>query len=539
MHFARPIVFPLFCALALVATARAQIVERLDASGPGVFGDVAAGRCVISDDGRFAAFLSVASNLILPDDTVSVDVYLRDRVTLSTTRIAQNVAQSDRLEISGDGSTVVYGVAHVGAPQFFHTTFAYDRMSGVTTQLGAQLFDTLPGALSPEGHFMVLYARSPALPGIPWQAYRITLANGAVDLASRDMQGMPSRAEPERGGISSDGDLVVFASDGSNLVAGDTNGVKDVFLFQVSTGTVTRLSIDDVGAQGDQDSIAPSMSGNGAIVAFQTTSAVFDPTDVNGFSDIYVRDLNFGTTRRLTRTAIGDNLDDDSMAPIVTADGSKIAFQSLASNLIAGDGTGTYDIFVADLVAEIIRKVTPGSTISGQESVLGNITNDGHFVALQSTILSLPHAVATGGAYLADFGPGCSSLVYCPATINSTGMAGKLRSSGDASRQLNNFVLSVVNLPPNTIAMLVSGTTRVDPGTPFGNGSLCIGGTLIRRARLQAVLGAVIDYQDLSSPGYSTVQPGNVLYYQCVFRDPSAGGAGFNTSNALAVTFCY
>jgi Tol biopolymer transport system component len=526
--------------LFVTGLARAQIVERLDAAGPGVFGNVAAGRCVISDDGRYTAFLSLASNLVLPDDTVSVDVYLRDRMTQVTTRVGANVAQVDRLEISGDGRTIVYGVAHPGAPQFFHTTFAYDRVSGGTTQLAGMIFDSLPGAITADGHYMVLYGRSPALPGVAFDAYRLDLTTGALVLASRDMQGMPAGAEPERGGISADGDLVVFSSAASNLVAGDTNGVKDVFLFRVSTGAVTRMSVADLGIEADQDSLEPSISGDGNLVAFQSRTNVFDPTDHNSVFDVYLHDQSFGTTRRVTYTATGDDLDGDSIRPRISANGRYIAFDSRASNLIAGDSTFTTDVFIADLSSVVTRKVTAGSTVSGQESTLGNITGDGHFVALRSTVLSLPNAGVTGGGYLADFGPGCSAVRYCtPAGLNSLGVAAKVSAQGDASRLLNNFVLYVVNLPPSAISVLASGTAQVTPGVPFGNGLRCIGGTVARHGVLHAVGGVVIDFQDLSGPEYQTVQPGQTLYFQCIYRDPAAGMAAFNTSDALAVTFCY
>src|SRR5689334_16447224 len=116
----------------LATTARAQITERLDVSTSGVFGDVAADRAVISDDGQVVAFLSRASNLVLPDDAVSTDVFVRDRTASTTVRIAMNVAQTDRLEISGNGRFVVWGVGHPGAPQPFHTTFVLDRQLGTT-----------------------------------------------------------------------------------------------------------------------------------------------------------------------------------------------------------------------------------------------------------------------------------------------------------------------------------------------------------------------------------------------------------------------
>jgi hypothetical protein len=171
--------------------------------------------------------------------------------------------------------------------------------------------------------------------------------------------------------------------------------------------------------------------------------------------------------------------------------------------------------------------------------MLQSMSGDGRFLALRSVNLTLPDAGATGGAYLADFGPGCSSQGYCTALPNSTGVPASIGMQGEASRSLNNFTLSAIDLPPNAIAIFASGTAPIDPGVPFGNGLRCIGGTLKRHHTLHAVTGVVIDFQDLTSPAYFGVSPGQVLYYQCVYRDPAAGGALFNTTDALAVTFCF
>jgi hypothetical protein len=206
--------------------------------------------------------------------------------------------------------------------------------------------------------------------------------------------------------------------------------------------------------------------------------------------------------------------------------------------LIAGN-TATKDIFVRDLVLELTRTATPGSAIAGQESTLDSLSDNGHWMGLRSTILSLPNANSTGGAYLADFGPGCSAQNYCTALPNSTGASASIGAPVDASRLLNSFTVSALDLPPNAIAIFASGTTQVDPGVPFGNGLRCIGGTVTRHHLLHASNGVVIDWQDLNSPAYAGVHPGDVRYFQCFYRDPAAGGAAFNTSDALAVTFCF
>ena len=128
---------------------------------------------------------------------------------------------------------------------------------------------------------------------------------------------------------------------------------------------------------------------------------------------------------------------------------------------------------------------------------------------------------------------------YCTAQPNSTGQPAFLSAQGSASREANNLVFAALDLPPTAVTLLYSGTSAIDPGTPFGDGSKCVGGTIVRHAIRQALAGAIFVAQDVNAPEYATVRPGDTRYYQVLYRDPAAGGAGFNTTDAVAVTFCW
>ena len=140
---------------------------------------------------------------------------------------------------------------------------------------------------------------------------------------------------------------------------------------------------------------------------------------------------------------------------------------------------------------------------------------------------------------LLDYGAPCSSVNYCTAQPNSTGQPAFLSAQGSASREANNLVFAALDLPPTAVTLLYSGTSAIDPGTPFGDGSKCVGGTIVRHTIQQAVLGTIIDAQDLHAPDYANVHPGDTRYYQVLYRDPDAGSPGFNTTDAVAVTFCW
>jgi Ca2+-binding RTX toxin-like protein len=155
--------------------------------------------------------------------------------------------------------------------------------------------------------------------------------------------------------ISPDGARVLFSSDASNLVDGDTNGKRDIFIKDIGSGAVTMISS---GAPSDSISASPyGWSPDGTKVAFLTDGA-FDGGDTNGTYDIYVRDLTTDSMTLVSSSAqgvAGDNrsgLNQLAWSP----DGTKIAFESAASNLVAGDANSAYDIFVKDLVTgEVIR----------------------------------------------------------------------------------------------------------------------------------------------------------------------------------------
>jgi hypothetical protein len=151
-----------------------------------------------------------------------------------------------------------------------------------------------------------------------------------------------------RAAISADGRYVAFMSWASNLVPGDTNGSADVFVHDLQTGATTRLSVDSDGNQGNGDSWNPAISADGRYVAFQSWASNLVPGDTNGSADVFVHDLQTGATTRLSVDSSGNEGNDESYDPAVSADGRYVAFESLASNLVPGDTNDEWDIFVHD-----------------------------------------------------------------------------------------------------------------------------------------------------------------------------------------------
>ena len=187
--------------------------------------------------------------------------------------------------------------------------------------------------------------------------------------------------------ISSDGRYVAFTSTASNLVAGDTNGMSDVFVFDRLTGTTTRVSVDSNGGQANLNSNFPSISNDGRYVAFVSDATNLVTGDTNGMNDVFVHNLVTGETTRVSVDSAGAQANDLSYSvPSISSDGRLVAFDSAASNLVAGDTNGRYDIFVHDrTTGETMRvSVDSGGVQGDHDSTVPSISPDGRYVLFDS-----------------------------------------------------------------------------------------------------------------------------------------------------------
>jgi len=173
------------------------------------------------------------------------------------------------------------------------------------------------------------------------------LALNTIERVSVDSAGAQGNNSSEYPSISADGRYVAFQSSASNLVAGDTNLATDIFVRDRQTNTTTRVSLDSAGAQGNNNSREPSISGDGRYVTFHSTASNLVAGDSNGCCDIFVRDRQTNTTIRVSLDSAGTEGNSHSYYPNISADGRYVTFDSWASNLVTGDTNGTRDIFVS------------------------------------------------------------------------------------------------------------------------------------------------------------------------------------------------
>ena len=328
------------------------------------------GEPAISADGRYVAFYSDATNLVSGDTNETVDIFLHDCQTGQTTRASTDSAghQGDNScwapAISADGRYVAfYSYASNLVPGDTNgkgDVFVRDRQTGQTTRVsvdsaGGQGYgQSVDPSLSADGQSVAFASDAPNLVAGDTNNFADVFVHdhqtGQTTRVSVGSSGNQANMLSQEPSLSADGRYVAFYSLASNLVPGDTNGSDDVFRHDCQTGQTTRVSVDSAGAQGNGESVHPSISADGRYVPFSSAAANLVAGDTNGSYDVFVHDCQTGRTTRVSVNSAGKQGNEDSWespSPI-SADGRYVAFYSYASNLVPGDTNSNEDVFVRD-----------------------------------------------------------------------------------------------------------------------------------------------------------------------------------------------
>jgi Tol biopolymer transport system component/surface antigen len=206
-----------------------------------------------------------------------------------------------------------------------------------------------------------------------------------VSVSSDSAGGVEGNADSYTGAASDDGRYVVFASRATNLAAGNSNGQAGIFVRDLATGTTTLVSGPPGGGQADGDAGFPSISSNGQLVAFNSDATNLAAGNPSGYQQVYVQNLATGTLQRASQTNDGTAGNGDSTESALSGDGSRVAFRSIATNLAAGDTNGADDVFVQDLARHLISRVSVTAKLAqGNSSSFGPSLNSG------GTIIAFP-----------------------------------------------------------------------------------------------------------------------------------------------------
>jgi hypothetical protein len=360
-------------------------IERVSVSSTGEQGNGGSLGQSISADGRYVVFSSWSSNLVSGDTNGYQDVFVHDRQTGETNlvSVASDGTQGDNYsyggEISGDGRFVAFisAASNLDVGDTFGWEDVFVR--NLQTQTTERISVAADGGWG-NGHSNYVTISSDGR-YVAFHSYASNLVigdnNGFDDVFIRDRQTgtteiVSKRSDGTQGNgnsfyqsMSADGRYIAFTSQATNLVAGDTNNSRDIFVRDQVTGAIERVSVASNGTQSNSDSntLWHSMSSDGEHVAFWSSASNLVSGDTNGVDDIFVHDRQTGETTRVSISSSGEEGDGISgntySSPSISADGRFVAFASAASNLVSGDTNGKWDVFVHD------NNAVSGYSISG------------------------------------------------------------------------------------------------------------------------------------------------------------------------------
>lgn len=377
----------------------------------------------LSTDGRYVVFQSDASNLV-PSDTNDYcdlypydyhncpDIFVHDRETGETTRVS---ISSDGAE--GNGYSTVPDISATGRYISFISeatnlvandansvvdVFVHDRETGQTERVtiafdGSEADNhSAEARISGDGRYVVFQSDATNLVEGDTNGRRDVFVydreTGQTEVVSVHSNGTLANNNSTGPRISEDGRYVSFHSDANNLIFGDTNGTSDIFVHDRETGQTTRVSISTAGIQTNGSSSTATISSDGRYVAFSSNATNLVAGDTNGETDIFLRDRELNETTRISIATDGSQANSYSPArPDISADGNIVIFTSWASNLVPGDVNGTYDVFLRDRVLAETNLVSQGSegTYGNSWSWRPAISADGLLIVFESAASNL------------------------------------------------------------------------------------------------------------------------------------------------------
>lgn len=512
----------------------------------------------LSTDGRYVVFTSRATNLAGTDNNGWTDVFLRDRSSGTTICLSSNGSTtgnraSDDPSITPDGRWVVFGswssdlVANDknGAKDIFRwdtTTNTLDRVS-VPSGGGEANNDSGYPSLTPDGRYLVFASRATNLDAADtnsgFDVYVRDLQNDTVAVVSTSTAGVLGNGWSYEPTISDDGRWVAFRSAATNLAGTDAGQFDDVFLKDLQTGVLVRMSNSTSGGESNGDSVTPHVCGDGHLVFYVTAANNIVAHDTNGGNpDVLVYDVAAGTNAFVDVSATGKLSDQGAIDPSPSRDGRYCAFSSYATNLdpLFTKYT-TQHVFVRDLVQnrcvaeDLDASFALATGFSGQPS----LSDDGELVAFLSygqNLVSGDTSSAIYDVFLRDRGE--TRFVEYGVGLAGTGGYVPHLGGSDGREALGDLVVRMDGGLGAASGILFVGVNAADLFPVFGGHfyiDLTAGWT-----RFPLALGGAAGVGGtgaLALPGVDvSAFDGTTFYLQLLLADPAAV-RGVSMSNGL------
>ncbi|QQR82752.1 PD40 domain-containing protein [Candidatus Campbellbacteria bacterium] len=408
-----------FLMMCLPVFVSANTIERVSVDDAGVQGNGASSVSAISSDGRYITFQSAATNLVL-GDTGQTDIFVYDRTNDTTERVSVSDAgvegdgMSSNPMISADGRYVAFqSLATVLVPGDTNSRtdiFVYDRTLNIIERVsisnaGAEGDGTSSSpTISADGRYVAFQSTATNLvvgdTNAKTDIFVYDRTGDTIERVSVSDAGAEGNNISSEPAISSDGQYVTFQSAATNLVSGDTNSATDIFVYDRTGDTIERVSVSGAGVEGDASSANAMISADGRYVAYESAATNLVANDTNSQTDAFVYDRTNDTVERVSVSAAGVQGDGVSSKTSVTSDGRYVSFQSTATNLVLGDTNGTTDIFVYDRINDTVERVSVSAAgVQGDgasSAVVPSISPDGRFIVFHSAATNLASGDTNG-----------------------------------------------------------------------------------------------------------------------------------------------
>jgi Tol biopolymer transport system component len=347
----------------------------------------------VSSDGRFVAFTSTNA-------FQGVSVQLWDAQSNTTTIISgQSTASCDFPHVDQTGRYVAFysndpllttnsdGQGHI---YLRDTSTGYLQLVDVWTNGVTPISsNAFPFYFCAGGGVVSFDCPDGALSINPYKndAFARDLVANTTEIISTPAPSMPTitplhQSDLTSASINSNGQYVAFTSDCDGIVSSDTNGYRDVYVHDLSSGSNLLVSVTlDGGASGSSYSYSPAISGDGRYVAFTSSATNLIANDTNNSTDVFMRDLQSGSTVLVSQDwSGGGEGNSNSLAPQISADGQRVLFFSFAQNLTTNTGGNNENIYWRDLQSGTTYAITTASTTTP----VGAMSADGSNVVFAS-----------------------------------------------------------------------------------------------------------------------------------------------------------
>jgi Tol biopolymer transport system component len=429
-------------------TAPAPVTARGNSIGTTQLISVVDGQSGSGDEPQLTAGAKVvvfsSDGALLADDNDSLpDIYQFNTSSAVLTRVSGGFAPARRPAVSSDGLMIAFdspAAVISDDSNSLHDVFVYD-VKNQRTVLVSRSNNGIPGnlgsfspAVSANGRYVAFDSNASNLVANDTNAvadvFIVDLLTNKIERVSvndRQEQGNAASYEPA---VSADGRFVAFHSSAANLVLADTNGVSDIFIHDRLTHTTERVSVSSFGGQANGGSFAAAVSADGAVVAFDSLATNLATGAAAAGADVLVHDRRSGITTLVSTAADGSPADGASFRPALSADGRVVAFSSQAANLVPADSNGQSDVFLHDLQTAATTRVSvrhSGGQADGASSAVA-VSADGSFAAFVSFAANLVNGDSNGRAdvYL-------HQLAFAPVPIGSVERASVNSAAGQAN----------------------------------------------------------------------------------------------------------